>query len=59
MTNVTARIESWKVSTLRADGTASHKTIGKIVHRDNAGRFDGATNHRQTSRVGQVRKSRR
>lgn len=56
---ITTRVETWNVRHVTAKGEVTKRPIGKIVARDGLGRFDGATNYRQTSRVGQVRKSRR
>lgn len=56
MTTKTTRIETWNVTNPR---TGKQHRVGRIVCRNADGTFDGATNYRQASKVGQVRKSRR
>ena len=49
------RVETWTVT--NKDGKPVR--VGKVVIRDDEGRFHGATNYRQRARVGQVAKARR
>lgn len=52
----TTRVETWNV---RKGSSATRRRVGKIVVRDAQGRFHGATNFSQLSRVGQVATHRR
>jgi len=49
------RVETWTVT--NKDGKPVR--VGKVVVRDDEGRFHGATNYRLVSSVGQVAKARR
>jgi hypothetical protein len=62
----TSRIETWSVAKQGRDANGRflpaegpRKRVGRIVVRNADGTIDGATNVRQVSKVGQVRKSRR
>lgn len=64
--SATLKIETWEVRSQPRDeqgrflpATGSPKRIGKVVVRNADGTLHGATNFRQTSRVGQVASHRR
>jgi hypothetical protein len=62
----TSRIETWSVAPQGRDAngrfqaaSGPRRKVGRIVVRNEDGTLDGATNVRQVSKVGQVRRSRR
>lgn len=61
----TVRVETWNVARQGRDergrftGAEGHRRRARVVVRTEGGTFHGATNFRQTSRVGQVGNSRR